>query len=153
MIITSTLTGKSDNVGNDLYLRAFQDENKKYIGGTIFLKLKSESKYRNLGNIYFTDNSFHCVRNSTKHYHYVSKSYGFNWNIINDDELNIQVIHLIIDHETKYVIPKYVLEKYGKFLNFKKEGFELQKFLPFDLIKNFRDETYTKKEKNIDYDV
>ena len=41
----------------------------------------------------------------------------------------------------------------NKFLNFKKEGFELQKFLPFEMIKNFRDETYTKHNKIIDYDL
>ncbi len=153
MIITSKLSAKSDNVGNDLYLRAFQDQLKNYVGGTIFLKLKSENKTRNLGNIYFNDNSFHCVRDSGKHYHYVSKSYGFNWNIINDAELNIQVIHLIIDNNSKYIIPKSILEKYGKFLNFKKEGFELQKFLPFEMIKNFKDETYSINNKSINYDI
>ena len=72
----------------------------------------------------------------------MSKSYGFNWNIINDADLGIKTIHLVVDKKDKYIIPKTILETYGKFLNFKQQGFELQKFLPFDMIKNFKDEKF-----------
>ena len=133
---------KEDNAGNTLYLRVWSDENKVDVGGSIFLKLKSESKKRNLGNLIVNDRSFHIIRESGKHYHYVSKSYGFNWNIINDADLGIKTIHLVVDKKDKYIIPKTILETYGKFLNFKQQGFELQKFLPFDMIKNFKDEKF-----------
>jgi hypothetical protein len=142
MIVDSRVLAKEDNAGNTLYLRIWSDENKLDVGGTIFLKLKSESKKRNLGNLTIKDRSFHIIRDSNKHYHYKSKSYGFNWNIINDAELGIKSIHLIVDKKDKYVIPKTILDTYGKFLNFKQQGFELQKFLPFDMIKNFKDDSY-----------
>lgn len=148
MIVDSRVMAKEDNAGNTLYLRIWSDENKLDVGGSIFLKLRSESKKRNLGNLILKDRSFHIIRDSGKHYHYVSKSYGFNWNIINDADLGIKSIHLIIDRKDKYVIPKSILETYGKFLNFKQQGFELQKFLPFDMIKNFRDDTYEHIEEN-----
>jgi hypothetical protein len=120
----------------------FSDENNKDIGATIHLKLKSENKRRNIGTIYFNDRSFHVLRDSGKHYHYVSKSYGFNWNIIADDFLNIKSVYLVVDKSERYIIPKSVMETYGKFLNFKQQGFELQKFLPMDMIKTFRDTEY-----------
>jgi hypothetical protein len=142
MIVGSRVMAKEDNAGNTLYLRVWSDENKVDVGGSIFLKLKSESKKRNLGNLIVNDRSFHIIRDSGKHYHYVSKSYGFNWNIINDADLGIKTIHLVVDKKDKYIIPKSVLETYGKFLNFKQQGFELQKFLPFDMIKNFKDEKF-----------
>ena len=136
------MLAKSDNFGNDLHMRVFSDENNKDIGATIHLKLKSENKRRNIGTIYFNDRSFHVLRDSGKHYHYVSKSYGFNWNIIDDDFLNIKSVYLVVDKSERYIIPKSVMETYGKFLNFKQQGFELQKFLPMDMIKTFRDTEY-----------
>ena len=142
MIVDSRVLAKEDNAGNTLYLRIWSNENKLDVGGSIFLKLKSEIKKRNLGNLIIKDRSFHIIRDSGKHYHYKSKSYGFNWNIINDADLGIKTIHLIVDKKDKYIIPKSILDTYGKFLNFKQQGFELQKFLPFDMIKNFRDDSY-----------
>jgi hypothetical protein len=142
MIVGSRVMAKEDNAGNTLYLRVWSDENKVDVGGSIFLKLKSESKKRNLGNLIVGDRSFHIIRDSGRHYHYKSKSYGFNWNIINDADLGIKTIHLIVDKKDKYIIPKSVLDTYGRFLNFKQQGFELQKFLPMDMIKNFKDDKY-----------
>lgn len=142
MIVKSRLYCKSDNHGNDLYMRIFTDENNVDVGATIFLKLKSESKIRNIGQVFFNDHSFHVLRDSSKHFHYVSKSYGFNWTIINDADLNIKSVHLIVDRSEKYVIPKSIIDKFGKFLNFKQQGFELQKFVPMDMIRTFRDEGY-----------
>jgi hypothetical protein len=142
MIVDSRVLAKEDNAGNTLYLRIWSNENKLDVGGSIFLKLRSESKKRNLGNLIIKDRSFHIIRDSGKHYHYKSKSYGFNWNIINDADLGIKTIHLIVDKKDKYIIPKSILDTYGKFLNFKQQGFELQKFLPFDMIKNFKDDSY-----------
>lgn len=136
------MLAKSDNFGNDLYLRVFSDENNKDVGASIYLKLKSENKRRNIGTLFFNDRSLHVIRDSGKHYHYISKSYGFNWNIIDDDFLNIKSVHLVVDKSERYIIPKSVMETYGKFLNFKQQGFELQKFLPLDMIKNFRDLEY-----------
>jgi len=144
--MTSRLLGQSDKHGNDLYLRIFSDENAVDVGATISLKLKSEHKQRNLGNVYYKDNSFHVIRDSNKHFHYLSKSYGFNWTIIGDAELNIKTVHLIVNKTDKYIIPISIFENYGKFLSFKQQGFELQKFLPMDIIRNFKDDSYVHEE-------
>ena len=132
---------QSDKFNNTLYLKVHYEDNVA-MGCSVYLKLKSEERQRKLGNIYFFDRSFHVTRDSSKHFHYKTKSYGFNWTIINDAELNIKIVHLIVDKKEKYIIPKTVLDTYGIFLNFKEQGFELQKFLPLDMIKNFKDESY-----------
>ena len=138
MIVGSRVVAREDGFQNIVYMRIFSDENKYDVGATIFLKLKSENRRRNVGNLYLHDNSFHMRRNSQKHYHYATKGYGFNWNIINDDALEIKTIHLTIDETEKYVFPKSLIKDWGRFLNFKQQGFELQKFLPFDFIKKYR---------------
>jgi hypothetical protein len=71
-----------------------------------------------------------------KHYHYQVKGFGFNWTILNDSYLNIENIHLLVDDKDRYVFKKDLLTRYGNFLNFKQQGFELQKFLKFQLIKD-----------------
>lgn len=143
MQVTSKVFAKEDNSGNFLYLRVFYDEFGKEVSATIFLKLKSEQGHRRLGDYRYYDKSFHILRESGKHYHYKSSSYGFNWTIINDAELDIQTIHLVVDKIEKYVFPKTLVEKFGKFLNFKSQGFELQRFLSFKIIKD-----YAKKEEH-----
>lgn len=147
MKLKTRLFGRSDNFGNDIILKIFHNEEEGYdVGCTIFLKLKSESRHRNLGYLYLADKSFHVLRDSSKHFHYKTKSYGFNWSIINDAVLNIKTIHLIINKSDKYIIPISVLDSFGKFLNFQQQGFELQKFLPMDIIQRFKDESYNPKE-------
>ena len=138
MIINSRVVARDDGFQNVVYMRIFSDETKYDVGATIFLKLKSENRRRNVGNLYLHDKSFHMRRNSQKHYHYATKGYGFNWNIINDDDLQIKTIHLTIDGIEKYVFPKSLIKDWGRFLNFKQQGFELQKFVPFDFIKKYR---------------
>jgi hypothetical protein len=165
--MNSRLLGQSDKYGNDLFLQIFSDDNGVDVGCTVYLKLKSENKHRNLGNIYYKDRSFHVTRDSSKHFHYISKSYGFNWTILGDAELNIKTIHLIVSAKVevlndkndgikefvitrdKYIIPISVFKTYGKFLSFMQQGFELQKFLPLDIIVNFKDDSYI-PEKSIE---
>ena len=49
----------------------------------------------------------------------------------------VDKINLTIDDGKQYLIPKNVLMLQGQFLNFKSSGFELQKFLPVDVIRNY----------------
>jgi hypothetical protein len=146
MIINSEVFCKSDKHKNILYLRVFKDETKEVVGATIHLKLDAEKKVRHIGNFYIHDRSFHVRRDSAKHYHYKTKSYGFNWNILDDDMLGIKSVHLTIDKADTYVIPVETIGKYGRFLNFKQQGFELQRFMPLELINNFKKEQPTIKE-------
>lgn len=142
----SRILVQSDVLGNDLYMKIFSQENGDDVSASLIMKLKSEQRVRNIGTFLFYNRSFHVKRMSSKHYHYKSKSYGFNWNIINDDFLNIAYLFVTIDKTERYIVPKHIIDSYGKFLKFQKQGFELQKFLPFEIMKQFRDESY-----NIEY--
>ncbi len=137
MQIKSQIFAKEDSANNILYLRVFYDENEVKVGATIHLKLQAEKRQRMIGDYYFADSAIYLRRDSTKHLFNKTQSYGFNWNIINDDFLQIKNIHLTIDG-TPYFFPKSILESKGHFMNFKQVGFELQKFLPFEFIQQFK---------------
>ncbi len=72
-------------------------------------------------------------RNSARHYHYKSKSYGFNYAIL--DSLEIEQVHLTIDKEM-FIIPIKAFES-ARVLNFSQSGFEVQKFLPVEIIRKY----------------
>jgi hypothetical protein len=72
-------------------------------------------------------------RNSERHYHYKSKSYGFNYAIL--DSLEIEQVHLTIDKEN-FIIPIKAFES-ARVLNFSQQGFEVQKFLPVEIIRKY----------------
>lgn len=124
-----------DKSGNKLYLRVFFDGEQQPQTAIILLKLKGENYPRQLGNYTFKTKTFFCKRNSTKHYHYKTKGYGFNWTILEDPYLDIQKIHMVIDEQDHYIFNKSLISEYGRFLNFKEQGFELQRFMPMALIK------------------
>jgi hypothetical protein len=72
-------------------------------------------------------------RNSERHYHYKSKSYGFNYAIL--DSLEIEQVHLTIDKE-RFIIPIKAFDS-ARVLNFSQSGFEVQKFLPVEIIRKY----------------
>lgn len=133
-----------DAHGNRLYMRIFTDENDIQTNANLYLKLKSEDKHRQLGIVDFQKRTFYCKRNSKKHLHYQSDSYGFNWNILQDPFLGIDYVHLTVDEENRYLISKTVISDLGKFLNFKSQGFELQKFVSNKILRKYN----LKKDKN-----
>jgi hypothetical protein len=133
------LLAKDDNSGNRLYLRVFMDdETKEKVSANIHLKLKGEDRFRAIGNYYFHEKTLYLKRKSEKHYHRVTKSYGFNYNIITDPYLDVKYICADID-DVKYRFPKSAIDDFGTYLHFKQEGFELQRFLKFALIKNYKE--------------
>ena len=127
---------KEDKVGNKLIAEAFLD-NKEYTFATINLKLAKERRNRLLGMVDVQKATYHIVRNSARHYHYKSKSFGFNWEVLSGNLIHIETISLRLDNDRLYVFPKSLITEYGTFLNFKQQGFELQRFLRFDLIKRY----------------
>jgi hypothetical protein len=136
MEIGSRLLGQSDSEDNQIIIRVYYDENKLETNATVYLRLKSDKRARLLGNVDFATKTFFCKRSMAKHYHYQVKGFGFNWTILNDSYLNIENIHLLVDDKDRYVFKKDLITRYGNFLNFKQQGFELQKFLKFQLIKD-----------------
>jgi hypothetical protein len=139
MTISSELFAKEDNAHNIIYIRVFYDENKTKVGANIHLKLAAEKKQRLIGHYYFADKTLCLKRDSDKHFFRKTKSYGFNWDIINEDFLGVEKIHLTIN-STVYIFPKRVVELQGRFMNFKQEGFELQKFLALEIIQQYKQE-------------
>lgn len=137
MILASQLYADCDNQGNQLFLRVFYNERKENVCANVHLKLKSSGRPRNLGRYDFNSRTFYCQRKMSKHYHYAMKGFGFNWKVLQDSYLNIERIHLIVDDEVHYEFPKSLIAEYGSFLNFKEQGFELQRFIRLDLIKRY----------------
>lgn len=135
MDIRTEMFMNEDSQGNKLYMRVNIDENNTWQNAILHLKLKSENHPRLLGNVVFSTRTFYCKRKSSKHYHHKMKGYGFNWSILEDPTLFIRKIHLVVDDTERYEFDKSLIQNYGKFLNFKEQGFELQRFLSFDIIK------------------
>lgn len=129
---------QDDKIGNRLFLRVFiDDETNEKVSANIHLKLKDENKKRLIGNYYFHEKTIYVKRTSEKHYHRATKSYGFNYLVVNDPYLDIKWIVADIDG-VKYRFPKSMIDNYGSYLHFMQQGFELQKFLKFGLIKNYK---------------
>ena len=135
MNIKSRLLAKDDEYGNRLYMRVFSDEHQYDTSATIHLKLSSEKTVRQLGFIDLNTKTFYCKRDTTKHYHYKTKSFGFNYNLLTDSFLNIHRVHVEVDNKERLSFPLELLETHGRFLHYKSQGFELQKFLELDVIR------------------
>lgn len=128
---------QEDNNKNRIYLRVFSDENDNKVSANIHLKLINEDKQRLIGNYYFGEKTLYLKRKNSKHLHRSTNSYGFNYTIITDPYLDIKWIVAEIDR-VFYRFPKSLITDFGSFLQFKQQGFELQKFLKFNLIKNYK---------------
>jgi hypothetical protein len=127
-----------DKQGNELYMRVYYDEHNEAQNTILYLKLKAEPRPRQLGNLIFLTRTFFCKRNSSNHYHIKTKGYGFNWAILQDPYLSIEKIHMVVDETEHYQFDKSVIKEFGIFLNFQEQGFELQRFLPMEIIKNYQ---------------
>lgn len=138
MEITTQIFQNEDKQGNKLYMKVYYDEHKEPQNAILYLKLKSEKMPRQLGNLIFLTRTFFCKRNSAKHFHHKAKGYGFNWSILQDPYLSIEKIHLVVDESEQYFFNTSVIKEYGTFLNFKDQGFELQRFLPLEIIKSYQ---------------
>lgn len=123
------IRGLSDDIGNLLL---------KWSDGTITLRLVTEKgRERNLGII--IGDTFHTERKFS-HLHIKTKSYGFNYALMKKSSFKWVMLHL--EDGTSYNIPKDTLLSFGRILYFKKtqegDSFELQIFLPFDIIKGYK---------------
>lgn len=143
---------KWDKNGNTLRYFLTCDDNKNPLQCDIVLKLKQETRMRKIASVRFKDNTIYFKRDSSKHLHRNSKSYGFNYEVLNDAFLNISWVVCDIDGEM-YRFPKKTIDDFGSYLHFKSQGFELQRFLKFDLIKNYKYHSYEKVDDQIGEDI
>lgn len=137
MNLYTRIFANEDNSGNRVYMLVYFDENNNYQNAKISLKLKDATRPRQLGTYDFGTRTFHCKRNTAKHLHRKSNSFGFNWTILNDSFLAVENVYLIVDDSEQYKFPISLIRDYGQFLNFKQQGFELQRFMSFELIKRY----------------
>jgi hypothetical protein len=114
-----------DNKGNKLVL----ESGKPY-------RIKLELKGKRPKLIAQWDNKSKTLfvkRNSERHYHYKTRSYGFNAELLGS--LEIDNVNITIDRE-QFIVP-FTEFKNARHLNFSQEGFELQKFLPVEIIRKY----------------
>jgi hypothetical protein len=116
---------QTDNFGNKITL-----ESGKPMPIRLFLKGK---RPKLIAHYDWDSRTLIVKRNSARHFHYTSKSYGFNFAIL--DSLEINEVHLTIDKE-RFNIPFKAFES-ARVLNFSQQGFEVQKFLPVEIIRKY----------------
>jgi len=118
-----------------------KDENRIIIESTdkrigISIKLISEKKRRNIGYITKSTRTLFVKRERSKHLHWMSNSYGFNYHLIKEAK-QFDLVSLS-DEFSDYNIPRtYILEN-GKILFFKQQGFELQTFVTLNEMEQFK---------------
>ena len=139
MTLNSRLYANDDRAGNRILLRVFFDEKGLPANANVHLRLVSEKAPRLLGSVDFSSRTFYCRRKTGKHLHRKSNSFGFNWTVLNDSFLAIEKVYIIVDDTDHYRFRKSLMDEFGSFLNFKQQGFELQRFMNVDLISRHSD--------------
>jgi hypothetical protein len=119
-----------DKEGNTL----FKKEN------CLFILLANEKFPRKIGILDEKEKTLIVNRKENIHLFHKNNSYGFNYQILNTaTKFNkVKLIERTKDGTNIYNIPLDVILKEGTFLNFKKEGFELQIFLKKEIIEKWK---------------
>lgn len=126
-----TTKSVSDEFGNLLISRT----NGKRV--LISLKLVAEKRPRKIGTINIAQKTIDMERVRNKHLFRKSNSYGFNHNLLKKTLLFDKV--RLRDDQNEWLIPKDFILENGHFLNFKNQGgFELQIFLPLEMMEQFK---------------
>lgn len=146
-IIKHESFARQDNDGNVLYVR-FTIVNEVKKTAQVVLKLAGHKRYRNIGLITLENNTLHVKRSIKNHFHFKAGGYGFNWEMLNEKIMfQIDHIHLVVTDEivdgsaTHYHFPKTVISEHGKFLFFKQQSFELQRFINMTFVEPFKKQT------------
>jgi hypothetical protein len=121
----------SDANGNKIIIDHYQDV------ATIKLKLRAEGRQRNVGTLDIPNRRLYVKREKDKHLFLKMNAYGLNHHILKEAKLFDTI--LLNDDENSWAIPREYILQHGKFLNFSNHGgFELQIFIPLDIIKQFK---------------
>lgn len=129
-------------MGNEFKIRSFyiDEQNTLLIKSNdklIIVKLLLKNmKPRMIGTVTKSTRTIEMKRKRGKHLHYMSNSYGFNDYILRE-QTTFDWVRLSDDLGNHWKIPvSYILK--GKSLNFKVQGFELQKFVSLENLEQFR---------------
>lgn len=104
----------------------------------IIVKLKlKDMRTRMIGTVTKSTRTIEMKRKRDKHLHYKTNSYGFNDYILREQD-SFDWVRLSDDLGNHWKIPvSYILEK-GTYLQFQKQGFELQRFVSLENLEQFR---------------
>lgn len=118
----------SDSEGNLLTVEQL-DNGDMYI----YMYIKEEKRRRReLGYVDVSARQFRVKREREKHLHRKSNSYGFNEHVIKTAKTFDTVV--LTDETGTYFIPLSEISKHGKYMFFKQKGFEIQLFVPLEII-------------------
>lgn len=101
----------------------------------LFLRLKSENRNRKIGIIRISTKVMDVVRKRDRHLHYKTNSYGFNQTIL-EQAKRFTHIRLRDEHCVWKIPVAYILEN-GIWLHHLQSGFERQRFVSLDDLKQF----------------
>ena len=120
-----------DSSNNYLHIK----QNDKII--VVGLKLGSETKVRRIGRVTKSTKTIEIRRIREKHLFWSGNAYGFNDYVLRYQD-TFEWVRLSDDTGGQWKIPvSYILEN-GRFLNFKQQGYELQRFVSLEEIAQFK---------------
>ena len=108
--------------------------------GSLWLQLKARNRPLRIGSVY-TENGRRVMvtlRKSDRHLFRKMDAYGFNYAMLT--KMNIDFVKLVEDKDTVYMIPVSAINEIGRLdkLNFASVGYELQRFISRDDLRQFR---------------
>ena len=117
-----------DSSGNRLIAR----HNDAVINLSILL---ADGKSRSIGQIDKATRTLRLIRSRSKHLMRVNNSYGINYYLIENGQTFDYVE--IVDEQNTWLVTKEYLIEHCTTMNFKSQGFELQKFISLDKLNSF----------------
>jgi beta-glucosidase/6-phospho-beta-glucosidase/beta-galactosidase len=97
--------------------------------------LLADGKKRAIGQIDKATRTLRLIRSRSKHLMRVNNSYGINYYLI-ENGVTFDKVE-IVDEKSRWLIPKDYLIEHCTTMNFKAQGFELQKFISLDKLNTF----------------
>ena len=97
--------------------------------------LLADGKKRAIGQIDKATRTLRLIRSRSKHLMRVNNSYGINYYLIENGKAFDKV--QIVDEHNSWLVTKDYLIEHCTTMNFKAQGFELQKFISLDKLNTF----------------
>ena len=97
--------------------------------------LLADGKSRSIGQIDKATRTLRLIRSRSKHLMRVNNSYGINYYLIENGKAFDKV--QIVDEQNSWLVTKDYLIENCTTMNFKAQGFELQKFISLDKLNTF----------------
>lgn len=97
--------------------------------------LLTDGKKRSIGQIDKASRTLRLIRSRSKHLMRVNNSYGINYYLL-ENGVTFDKVE-IVDEQKTWIVSKDYLIEHCTTMNFKTQGFELQKFISLDKLNSF----------------